>query len=611
LTFDSTNTYLYVASTGSNQVLKYNAQTGAYVGVAASAGVSAPRDVKFGSDGLLYVLSNGNNRILRYTTGGTYVDDYVPAGSGGMVGPYRMAFGPDGDLYVASTPYTGTGGTVVLNPSQILRFGTENEAVFTVTSTAPSTLPLTVNYATADGTAVAGRDYTATSGTLTFAPGITSEVIRVPLLDDGIVQSGLSFTLTLSNPQAATLSRSQATGTITDSDVAAKFYVVNDSTSSLGGTNTMYKYQSSGTQQAPYGLNSNDLDPRGIATNAAGTTDWVVDNNKNVYVYSSGGTFLGSWSAGGLNSNATLTGIATNGTDIWLVDSTADKVYKYTGAATLRSGSQNAASSFNLASGKKGDPNPQDMVTDGTSFWIVDGTQLKVFKYTLSGSLLGSWSIDSANTKPTGITINPNNVSDVWIVDNGTNKVYDYAAAATRTSGSQNAASSFALAANNTNAQGIADPPPEMLFRPAASPLALSQLPAAVFTAQASSRVPGVPADSSLGSRDAVFTLLAREPLPGPAEHSLDALASGAATPNPDRPASAADRAWTPTGSSSGSNFGDHLTALASGSSQGFPSDGDAVGLLDGLWADEASQGSAVATDYLFARPAEDTAKEQ
>ena len=55
------------------------------------------------------------------------------------------------------------------------------------------------------------------------------------------------------------------------------------------------------------------------------------------------------------------------------------------------------------------------MVTDGTSFWVVDGTALKVFKYTLSGSLLGSWAIDPANTRPTGITINPNNVSDVWI----------------------------------------------------------------------------------------------------------------------------------------------------------------------------------------------------
>src|SRR5262249_17424179 len=75
-TFDSTNTYVHVTSYDSNQILKYNAQTGAYVGVAASAGLANPTDVQFGADGLLYVLSKGNNRILRFTADGTYVDDY-------------------------------------------------------------------------------------------------------------------------------------------------------------------------------------------------------------------------------------------------------------------------------------------------------------------------------------------------------------------------------------------------------------------------------------------------------------------------------------------------------------------------------------------------------
>src|SRR5262249_17524741 len=92
MTFDPTQTYLYVTSS-TNQVLNYNARTGAYVGVAASAGVSNPTDVKFGPDGLLYVLSAGNQRILRFTASGTYVDDYVPAGSGGMLNATQMAFG--------------------------------------------------------------------------------------------------------------------------------------------------------------------------------------------------------------------------------------------------------------------------------------------------------------------------------------------------------------------------------------------------------------------------------------------------------------------------------------------------------------------------------------
>ncbi len=454
MTFDSSQTYLYVTSS-TNQVLKYNARTGAYVGVAASAGLSNPTDVKFGPDGLLYVLNSGNNRILRYTATGTYVDDYVPAGSGGMVNPNQMAFGPNGDLYVAAG-----GSPEDPADSQIFDFGTEDEAVFTVTNTMASTLPLTVNYATADGTALAGTNYTATSGTLTFAPGNTTATIDVPNLDSGSQTAALTFTVNLSNPLGGTFSRSQAVGTILPSDTPATFYVVNGSNPSIGGTNTTFKYQASGSPEAPYGLSLNDLGPTGVATTAAGTTEWVVDANKNVYVYSSSGTLLGSWSAGGLSSSAQLTGITTNGTDVWLVDSYADKVYKYTGAASRLSGSQNAASSFALVSGKKGNTDPQDLVTDGTSIWVVDGTALKVFKYTLSGTSLGSWSIDPADTHPTGITIDPTNVSNIWIVDNGTDKVYQYTAAASRTSGSQNAAATFALVAGDTNPQGIADPPP-------------------------------------------------------------------------------------------------------------------------------------------------------
>jgi hypothetical protein len=189
IAFDPSGACLYVASSGSNQVLKYNGQTGAFVGVEARGGLSSPRDVKFGPDGLLYVLSNGNNRILRYTEGGTYVDDYVPAGSGGMVNPQYMTFGPNGDLYVSST-----------GNDQSLQFGTENEAILTVTNTIASTLPLTVNYATADGTALAGTNYTATSGTLTFVPGWTTETIAVPLLDSGSQTTPLTLTLNLSSP---------------------------------------------------------------------------------------------------------------------------------------------------------------------------------------------------------------------------------------------------------------------------------------------------------------------------------------------------------------------------------------------------------------------------
>jgi DNA-binding beta-propeller fold protein YncE len=598
LAFDPSGQYLYVASSGTNQVLKYNAQTGAFVGVAASDNGGLTY-VKFGSDGLLYVLQNGTSRVMRFNENGTYIDDYVPAGSGGMSYGEAMTFGPTGDLYVVTN-----------KNNQVLQFGTENEALFTVSLSTPFALPVTVNYATADGTAAAGTNYTATSGTLTFAPGATSDTIRVPLLDSGSQTTSLTFSVVLSNPQAATLSQSQGTGTIAPSDQRAKFYVVNGATPSSGGTNTAYKYQSSGTEQAPYGLSvttaNPDLSPRGVAANAAGTMEWVVDANKNVYAYSPSGTLLGSWSAGGLSSSATLTGIATNGTDIWLVDSSTGKVYDYAGAASRLSGSQNAASSFSLVSHHNGSTNPQDIVTDGTSFWVVDGSSLKVFKYTLSGSLLGSWSIDPADTHPTGITINPNHVSDIWIVDNGTLRVYDYTAAASRTSGSQNAAATFTVASGNTNPQGIADPPTaDLLPAPAAAALAANPPSAAAVRAVPSVvpfAVAGVP---SPASRDAAFALLAGQSLPGPGETDVSVLARGLLTPRLDSPTPVADRAGTPAGDPRGQKPLDISMPLTPESNQGLRSEHSAVGLPDGPSADEDSPASAAVTDSLFAALAE------
>jgi hypothetical protein len=74
--------------------------------------------------------------------------------------------------------------------------------------------------------------------------------------------------------------------------------------------------------------------------------------------------------------------------------------------------------------------------------------------------LLESWTINSRGGSPTGTTLDPTNVSNLWIVDNATDRVYQFDAAASRTSGSQSPSASFGLAAGNTNPQGIADPPP-------------------------------------------------------------------------------------------------------------------------------------------------------
>ena len=77
---------------------------------------------------------------------------------------------------------------------------------------------VTVHYATADATAVAGADYTPVSGTLTFPSGTTQQMVAVPLVDNRDAEDTETFTVTLSNPSAAGLADATATGTITDDD---------------------------------------------------------------------------------------------------------------------------------------------------------------------------------------------------------------------------------------------------------------------------------------------------------------------------------------------------------------------------------------------------------
>jgi hypothetical protein len=562
---------------------------------AGSGGLSNPQFLAFRADGL-YVSSQNNGAVYRYNvTTGAYVSTVVPSSTTHDAG--GMAWDASGNLYVM------TGFTNMQDA--IRRYGVASQEAFTVSLDYASANPINVSYSTADGSAKAGTNYTAVTGTVVFAPGETSKTILIQTIDDLNVDPTLTFTVNLSNPTGgANIARGQGTGTILDGD-ATKFYVAD-----AASRDRLYRYGVAGNALANTALGSGDTAPMGVVANAAGTTEWVVDANKNVYVHSSAGSLLGSWSAGGLSSSATLTGIATNGTDLWLVDSSADKVYKYPGAASLRSGSQTAASSFSLSvHGHSGNGNPQDMVTDGTSFWVVDGTSHMVFKYTLSGSLLGSWTIDPANAHPTGITINPSNVSDIWIVDSGTDKVYQYVGAAGRTSGSQNAAATFTLAPGDTNPQGIADPPPDMLFMPAAPPPVMSEQSVAAFSAVLSlgpSVGPGVP---SLAARDAAFALPVRELLPRLGAPAADLLAVAALAPRLDGSTPVGDRAGTFGGTSVAPTPVVSVPPLDPANNRGVRSDRSAPSARDSSGGDDG--GVASGSDIVFATPLFDAAAEE
>ena len=98
----------------------------------------------------------------------------------------------------------------------------DDALVFALTLSEASDAPVTVAYATGDGTAAAGADYDAASGTLTFAAGETARTLRVSLRDDAAHEGDETLTLALSAPSGATLAEDEATGTILDDDPAPR-----------------------------------------------------------------------------------------------------------------------------------------------------------------------------------------------------------------------------------------------------------------------------------------------------------------------------------------------------------------------------------------------------
>ena len=305
------------------------------------------------------------------------------------------------------------------------------------------------------------------------------QTITVTGVDDSVYDGNITYTiLTSAASSTDPLYGNRAVADVSlinmDNDPvpSSKFYVVDDAT-----LNLTYEYSDGGVAVRNTSVNTNNATPRGAAMTASGNRLWVVDGNRTVHIYdttTANRQWLGSWTAGTLASNANVQGIATDGTHIWIVDSRSDRVFYYANAATRLSGTQ-TATSFLLGSGNT---TPTDLVFGSDSsnnrfLWVVDSNSIdRVYRYSVGATggitAAGNWQLNSANSTPTGITLDPSNGSqDIWVVDSGTDRVYRYANARTLTS--PTLTDSFALAAGNTNPQGIADPPAMSLMSGASS----------------------------------------------------------------------------------------------------------------------------------------------
>ena len=186
------------------------------------------------------ISHTGNHYVIQ----GAAWDQDLPA-----QGNVTFGFVADGSSAVSPTNFrlngaalgnTTTLPTLSLADSSIAESATQSVSEsFVVSLSAAATTPITVAYSTSDGTAVAGVNYQAASGTLTFAPGQTQKTINVSVLSKPTAAATTTFKLTLSNPSGATLSRTQATGTIQNPAASAggnfRFDVTSDWGTGFGG----------------------------------------------------------------------------------------------------------------------------------------------------------------------------------------------------------------------------------------------------------------------------------------------------------------------------------------------------------------------------------------
>ena len=350
----------------------------------------------------------------------------------------------------SGTTTTEAGGTVTFT----VRLNSEPEGNVTIPVSSSDTTEGTVSPA---------------SLTFTSANWNTAQTVTVTGVNDPDVDGNIAYTVVIGAASSAGtpydgINPADIALMNTDNDVSTRFYVVDDAT-----IDRTYEYSETGSAGENYPLGgSGNTAPRGIASTSAGDKLWVVDKNRTVYVYNNSGGVLGSWTAGTLASTATVEGIATDGINIWIVDSKSDRVFYYAGAASRTSGSQTAVS-YVLGSGNT---NPKDIVygkdAGGNGFiWVVnDASTDKIFRYAVTASsgaiaVRNSWNLNTNNKAPTGIALDPGAPSgDLWVLDNGsTKRVFKYTNGRDVT-GSTSPSSAVAFTVSGlTSPQGIADPP--------------------------------------------------------------------------------------------------------------------------------------------------------
>ncbi len=214
----------------SNGSIPLNVVRSGGIGLAVTVNYStADGTAKAGSDyttaaGTLSFAPGETQKIITVPV----IDDSIAEGdetfSASLSNPSAgAALGDPNTTTVTINDNDGAGSTVQFNPTAYTgneTTGSTSTVTLAITATRlgdPNT-PITVMYATSNGSALAGSDYQAASGSVTFGPAETQKLITVNILDDGLVENSENFFVTLTSASGASVSGSPATVTIADDD---------------------------------------------------------------------------------------------------------------------------------------------------------------------------------------------------------------------------------------------------------------------------------------------------------------------------------------------------------------------------------------------------------
>ena len=235
------------------------------VDYATSTGSASSSDFSARSGTLAF--ANGTN-LLSFTVPTTQDSIYEGAES------FTITLSnPQGGSQIGSGSATGTINDNDSAPSFSINNVSRSEGTnltFTVTKTGSSTLPHNVSYATSNGSATAGSDYTSKSGTLSFSASQSSRTVTISGIEDSTYENSETFYVNLSGAtNGATISDNRGNGTITNDDGAPSFRVNNVSRSE--GTNLTFTVTKTGSSAQTH--NVNYATANGSAT---GGSDYVV-----------------------------------------------------------------------------------------------------------------------------------------------------------------------------------------------------------------------------------------------------------------------------------------------------------------------------------------------